>query len=464
MYATSDAGLNPQSTARSEELLQLIHDHQNSGSSFRATSELIQKAVKVNISHRTTADIVNKTGNAIREQKSAQREAIFKKHNYTSDGRPLDVEASKKALGIKSTKELNAILTPSELAIAVRGLNDKLTVQHKQRHHLPDTKPNLVSNLGFCIENPSVPFVTICIDEVQAKRQDKSTYPEGKPKAKSKKTQPKRPLSKTDRRKQKRLAKKKRQTEAQKRSAIAAVSTLSFAEKRPSVYHTVAVIRWGDNKIVLHAPSVTEGFKDCVACLLENGLMGCHLVFFIDGAKTLITNIDRYFGYCSHQVNLDWHHAVRAVIDMTSRGLCLKDTARDEALSEIKTQLWLFNWQKAKAAIINLKQHSNTDKVRHLDNAINYIDRKKSLLTCYALRKELRLINSSNAVEKHNDLIVSARQKGRGMSWSRLGSNNLAAIKTAAINGQLYLALSAKAAKNPVQWFRLDQTHLKEAA
>ena len=86
------------------------------------------------------------------------------------------------------------------------------------------------------------------------------------------------------------------------------------------------------------------------------------------------------------------------------------------------------------------------------------------------MHKELGLINSSNAVEKHNDLIVSARQKGRGMSWSRSGSNNLAAIKTAAINGQLYLALSAlsalsaKAAKHPVQWFKLDQTHLKEAA
>ena len=71
------------------------------------------------------------------------------------------------------------------------------------------------------------------------------------------------------------------------------------------------------------------------------------------------------------------------------------------------------------------------------------------------MHKELGLINSSNAVEKHNDLIVSARQKGRGMSWSRSGSNNLVAIKTAAINGQLYLtlsALSAKAAKHPVRF------------
>ena len=50
---------------------------------------------------------------------------------------------------------------------------------------------------------------------------------------------------------------------------------------------------------------------------------------------------------------------------------------------------------------------------------------------------ELGLRNSSNDVEKENDLIVAQRQKHNGMSWSTTGSGALAQITALSINGEL---------------------------
>ena len=58
------------------------------------------------------------------------------------------------------------------------------------------------------------------------------------------------------------------------------------------------------------------------------------------------------------------------------------------------------------------------------------------MIPCYALRKKLRLRNSSAIGEKMNDLIVSSRQKHSGMSWSKSGSFSLAALTAAKLNGE----------------------------
>ncbi|MBR1496321.1 MAG: hypothetical protein IJ617_01680, partial [Oscillospiraceae bacterium] len=56
----------------------------------------------------------------------------------------------------------------------------------------------------------------------------------------------------------------------------------------------------------------------------------------------------------------------------------------------------------------------------------------------YALRAELGLRNSSNRVEKANDLVVAQRQKHNGMSWSTSGSGALAQIAALIINDELH--------------------------
>ena len=53
------------------------------------------------------------------------------------------------------------------------------------------------------------------------------------------------------------------------------------------------------------------------------------------------------------------------------------------------------------------------------------------------MRKALALRNSSNPVEKANDICVAKRQKHNGMSWSPNGSAALAVISAVYSNGEL---------------------------
>ena len=71
-----------------------------------------------------------------------------------------------------------------------------------------------------------------------------------------------------------------------------------------------------------------------------------------------------------------------------------------------------------------------------INSLTKYITNKQENIPCYAIRKGLGLPNSSNPVEKANDLIVAHRQKGKGMAWSKEGSHALAAITVAGINNE----------------------------
>ena len=80
------------------------------------------------------------------------------------------------------------------------------------------------------------------------------------------------------------------------------------------------------------------------------------------------------------------------------------------------------------------------------------MERNRSIIPCYALRRELGLRNSSNVGEKYNDLVVSDRQKHNGMSWSPDGSGALAALATLVRNDQ------------HDAWFRTGQIRFTMAA
>ena len=72
------------------------------------------------------------------------------------------------------------------------------------------------------------------------------------------------------------------------------------------------------------------------------------------------------------------------------------------------------------------------------EELIAYLERKDSdgSIACYAIRRRFHLRTSSNPVEKANDLIVAARQKGKGMSWSREGSWALANVTAMYLNNE----------------------------
>ena len=69
-----------------------------------------------------------------------------------------------------------------------------------------------------------------------------------------------------------------------------------------------------------------------------------------------------------------------------------------------------------------------------VNNLLGYFQKKGAAITCYALRAKLGLRNSSNPVEKANDLVVAGRQKHNGMAWSPEGSGALAALQIIYLN------------------------------
>ena len=79
----------------------------------------------------------------------------------------------------------------------------------------------------------------------------------------------------------------------------------------------------------------------------------------------------------------------------------------------------------------------NPDQIKNqavIDKLVEYLSRNKPYIPCYAVRKKLKLRNSSSIGEKMNDLLVSERQKHNGMSWSKDGSVALASITALKVN------------------------------
>ena len=108
---------------------------------------------------------------------------------------------------------------------------------------------------------------------------------------------------------------------------------------------------------------------------------------------------------------------------------------KNQTLTELLAWLWLGKVERAVQILRDVSEDTIKNR-KELENLINYFDRNRSCIPCYALRKKLGLRVSSNQVEKANDLVVSNRQKHNGMSWSADGSTSLATLTTVRRNSE----------------------------
>ena len=121
---------------------------------------------------------------------------------------------------------------------------------------------------------------------------------------------------------------------------------------------------------------------------------------------------------------------------------------RNAVLEELMPLLWHGLVDQA----IDYLSHLATDQIKNDDerkHLINYLEKNRGMIPVYAVRRELDLRNSSNRGEKANDLLVAARQKHHGMSWSKSGSVALASV-TALKKNQTYK-----------MWFRKRELEFK---
>jgi len=199
----------------------------------------------------------------------------------------------------------------------------------------------------------------------------------------------------------------------------------------------------------------TEKNNSCIllnlkAFLLENKLMKDNFVFFLDGQKTLYSSIFKKFKWKKISLILDYFHLKKKVAAQLSLGLN-KTEKRNEILKKIMIYSWhgLTKEVQKELKKIPKKYIKNVDKITKLKE---YFERNYYYIPNYALRKKLGLRNSSNRVEKENDLIFAQRQKNNGMAWSEQGSNALGVLASFSRN------------KNVEKWLKYNKISFKMTA
>ena len=289
-------------------------------------------------------------------------------------------------------------------------------------------------------------IVQIDIDEVLTKKQkfDRNRSCVNTPAAKA--------TGKT-RESQIQLNQNKIEARSDKKKEFDALAVSAYQNEHRNVNTAVIRVTWDGFVHVIKGESVTEALKSLMALLLENNLLTTRrLVFFMDGAKSLKSKIKDMFSFASYHIILDWYHVSVSVLQHLSMALSGTIAQKREHRSEVCKHIWHGNLQYAREVILNFQNKGIVRNQAKLQNLLNYLYNKQDELTCYALRKDMDLSNSSSQAEKYNDILVASRQKHNGMAWSVVGSNDLSSIKAAKVNNKLHIHL-----ENPTknQWFKV---------
>ena len=200
------------------------------------------------------------------------------------------------------------------------------------------------------------------------------------------------------------------------------------------VENTVAHIQYGDESYILTGTGMRNVFKSVPAFLLVNNLLSRELVFLTDGAQDIRSHIQSVFQFHPYMVILDWFHLKKRCQEWLSMAIRGKDK-RNAILEKALRYLWAGDVAGASEYLSSLDPADIKNR-KWLDNLLGYFQKKGDAITCYALRAKLGLRNSSNPVEKANDLVVAGRQKHNGMAWSPEGSGALAALQMIYLNNQ----------------------------
>lgn len=192
------------------------------------------------------------------------------------------------------------------------------------------------------------------------------------------------------------------------------------------VENTVIHIQYGSDCYILTANGIHRAMKSALAFLAANGLLRRELVFFTDGARNIKNSIESLFAFHSYVIVLDWFHLKKKCQELLSMALKGRDV-RNDVLTKLLRILWAGQLDTAVDYLQSLSS-SIIKNCKWLDSLIQYLKRKQDAVSCYAVRAALGLRNSSNLVERANDLLVAQRQKHNGMSWSKQGSSALASI------------------------------------
>lgn len=201
------------------------------------------------------------------------------------------------------------------------------------------------------------------------------------------------------------------------------------------VHTTVARIEHQGKGFTLVGANLFTILRFLLAFLLRNGLSQHRLRFYVDGQRTLQDGILTFFSWHrSVSLILDWFHVEKKFKELLS--MAMKGRVyRNEQVSAVLRLLW---YGLVDDAIVHLRS-INPDVIKdpsQIEALVVYLERNRSWIPNYAMRRRLKLCNSSNPVERTNNLVASQRQKKNGMSWSTDGSLALSALACVVLNNR----------------------------
>ena len=206
--------------------------------------------------------------------------------------------------------------------------------------------------------------------------------------------------------------------------------------QRKYVSNTVIHVHNAIARHLIVAGTIAAAMKQLIALVLSAGLVrdNC-FVFFTDGAEALHDAITKMFDFQTYKIILDWHH-IEEKLKQRLSSACQNSKIRNEQFDKIRPFLWYGNVDRAIQYLESIPE-SMLKAPEYIFKLIEYLQRNRTYIPCYALRAKLGLRNSSNRGEKANDMVVSHRQKHDGMSWSKSGSLGLAVVTATCLNDDL---------------------------
>lgn len=164
-------------------------------------------------------------------------------------------------------------------------------------------------------------------------------------------------------------------------------------------------------------------------------LCGAHskgVLLLGDGARWIRSFfIERLSGFPAAELVLDWYHLGKKCYELCSM-ICKGRKAKVALMGQLIPNLWRGQTDEAIAHLETFRPECRNET--KLNELIGYLSARKPYIPNYRQRRADRIYIGSAHAEKACDLIVSRRQKHKGMHWSEHTANGLAALRTLTLN------------------------------
>ena len=155
------------------------------------------------------------------------------------------------------------------------------------------------------------------------------------------------------------------------------------------------------------------------------------IVVLSDGAKSIRCDLVAIFGVLV-TIILDWYHLEKKVWDLLSMA-CRNKEEKEWHARKVLSYLWR---GEVSDALRYLGEEVEVKNAKKLEELTGYLEKHRGEIIDYERRKASGKVIGSGRIEKGVDQVVGMRQKHKGMSWSKKGSQALGILKTCELNGE----------------------------